>query len=93
VDLLAEVYTTEQRGAAGFGWSKKMVRRQLTAVPKAMAGRRTFSSGFPVPGRAWWSQKAGQEPSFGLKRELLCATAMSQSACVADWFEDRAPGA
>ena len=31
------------------GSHEELVRRQLTAVPKAMTGRRTCCSGFPVP--------------------------------------------
>ena len=29
--------------------ARELVRRQLTAVPMAMAGRRTCDSGFPIP--------------------------------------------
>ncbi len=54
---------------------KKLVRRQFTAVPKAMTGRRTFvAPDFPIPDVLWEViAKGGPVEGFLLQAPLIRA--------------------
>ncbi len=74
MDLLAEVYTAEQGGAVGFGLAKSLLVKKWCGANSQRCPRPWLVAAPLAPDslfrcRAWWSQKAGQEPSFGLKRE------------------------
>ena len=65
-----------------------MVRRQLTAVPKAVTSRRTCGSGFPVPEVQWLViAKGGPAPTLSAKIVGIdiSGTAGNARVEISDW--------